>query len=377
MNPKKRKIIAWIGILVVSFIAGYLLFPKEKNQKDYIFDKSFQLSLEDVKKAQAPLPLEQPPRQEPSSEVVFSAGTADSQENPSEIDLGKIFSEGLINSFTTLKYFKHLAHSFRKSADLNDHLQQVRKYLFSQFSEKEADELYHTYEKYLRCEIRLASAFKDLNGVKSPEEALEVLMRIQEFRRDQLGDELADRLFGAYVKAQEYGLRRAAIVTDETLYGREKEDLITKLNEEMWGKEAKAVEEFQLDTPEAWKRFKEKQKIYQKDISELDTKAARAEKIKEFQAQFFSADAMKRLEEADQTIAQEKQKETLYREKEKKILDDKTLSEDEKSKQLVQLQDETFGEQADSFRRKEKIRQGRESLIQSHGNKRPDPVVPK
>ena len=386
METKNKKIIAIIGIFVLLFILGYWLFPKENGQTEYIFDKSYNISLEDVKKSRKSLPKNSLPDHKTSENTSFEFGSASDNidQKESGLDLKKIFAQGLINSYTTLKYFKHLEHLFRKSSSLGkdfDHVtdenfdqlleeyfDQVKKYLFSQFSEPEAQKLFDTYKDYLKCEIALSKSkeIRNLTNVRSTEEAIEALKQIQEFRRDRLGVELADKLFGADVKAKEYAFRRADIVGDDALYGPEKEDQLKKLNQDMWGEDADAVE----DHPNNYNRYKEKLKIYQKDFDEMPSEQARKEKDKEFRNEFFTPEVVKRLDDVDQQIAAEKQNELDYREKEKQILEDKKLSEEKRSAQIQTLQNKMFGDEADAFKRRETMRIELERLKTEHPVKR-------
>jgi lipase chaperone LimK len=258
---------------------------------------------------------------------------------------------------------------FRKSATIEEHLEWVKKHLFSEFSETEAQQLFDTYKKYLECEIALLEQYRHLSNVKSMDEAIEMLKKIQEFRRSRLGNDLADKLFGADVKAKEYAFRRADIVGNDDLYGKEKEDLLKKLNDDMWGNDADAVEKFEPDTPIAWQRFNEKQEIYKKDLDELSSKDAREAKVREYRTDFFSPEVVKRLEAVDHQIATEEQTETAYRDKEKAIFEDRSIPEDEKNQRLKTLQDQTFGDDADAFRRRETMRIELEKMAAEHPKK--------
>jgi lipase chaperone LimK len=372
MKNKRKKFFACIGLLVLSFLIGFWLYPDKDEGDEYIFDKSYQITLEDVQRARSPLPYENAAQQNDS----LSSGSNESQESENEPvqklsskELKKIFSDGLINSHTTLKYFKHLEHMFRKSATIEEHLEWVKKHLFSEFSETEAQQLFDTYKKYLECEIALLEQYRHLSNVKSMDEAIEMLKKIQEFRRSRLGNDLADKLFGADVKAKEYAFRRADIVGNDDLYGKEKEDLLKKLNDDMWGNDADAVEKFEPDTPIAWQRFNEKQEIYKKDLDELSSKDAREAKVREYRTDFFSPEVVKRLEAVDHQIATEEQTETAYRDKEKAIFEDRSIPEDEKNQRLKTLQDQTFGDDADAFRRRETMRIELEKMAAEHPKK--------
>jgi len=367
MTVKNKKAIAIIGVFSLLFLIGYWLFPKEQEQTQYIFDKSYNITLEDVTKSRKSLPRNKlTDNKSLDTSPDESDPQAMAQQEP-ELDIRGIFGEGLINSYTTLKYFKHLEHLFRKSTTLGEHFDEVKKYLFAEFSEEEARTLFDTYKNYLQCEMDLLEEFRNLTSARSTEEAIDTLKQIQNFRRDRLGVELADKLFGADVKAKEYAFRRADIVGDEALYGKAKEDLLKQLNEDMWGEDANAIEEH----PNDYNRYKEKLIIYKKDLEQIESEEERQAKIKEYRTEFFTPEVVKRLDDVDNQIAAEKQNETNYREKEKKILETTGLTEETKNKKIKNLQKEMFGEEADAFRRRETMRLELEKMIQENEKKKP------
>jgi len=366
MTIKNKKAVALIGIFALFLLIGFWLFPKDTKQTEYIFDKSYNISLEDVKKARKSLPRNKLTPDSPSLNSTSEESGPDTlaQQHP-ELDLREIFGEGLINSYTTLKYFKHLEHLFKKSTTLGEHFDAVKKYLFAEFSEEEARTLFETYKNYLQCEMDLLEEFRNLTSAKSTEEAIETLKQIQAFRRDRLGVELADKLFGADVKAKEYAFRRADIIGDDSLYGQAKEEMLKQLNEDMWGQDANAIEEH----PNDYNRYKEKLRIYEKDLEEIESEEMRQTKIKEFRTEFFTPEVVKRLDEVDHQIATEKQNEIDYRKKEKKIQENTGLTKKTRNKKIEALQNKMFGDEADAFRRRETMRLELEKMIRE--NKKP------
>lgn len=359
MNIKKKKLAAIIGVCILLLILGYWLFPREDEPSEYIFDNSYKISLEDVKRSRQSLPVA--PDMSKNQAKDPGATAEDAQKNAG-LDLKAMFKDGLINSYTTLKYFKHLEHLFRKSATPGEHMDSVKDYLFSHFPESEAKILFETYKQYLQCEIDLAEEMKNLTSAKSTDEAIDILKKIQEFRRERLGAELADKLFGTDVKAKEYAFRRADIVGDDTLYGDAKAEMLQKLNADMWGEDAEDVESH----PNEYNRYREKMLIYQKDLNELGSETLRQEKIKEYRKEFFTPEVVKRLDAVDQQIAAEKQNETLYREKEKQILESTGLTEESRKANIEKLQNEMFGSESDAFRRRETMRIELEKLQKEH-----------
>ncbi|MDA8402794.1 MAG: lipase secretion chaperone [Desulfobacteraceae bacterium] len=366
MSTKHKKMAAVVGVSVFLLILGYWLFPKENKSSEYIFDNSYKISLKDVKQSREPLPV-LPAGTDMSKKEKNSASSGPDgaqAQSPADggLDLKAMFKDGLINSYTTLKYFKHLGYLFRKSATRGEHLDNVKNYLFSQFPKAEAAILFETYQKYLQCEIDLAEEMKNLTSAKSTDEAIEILKKIQDFRRERLGAELADKLFGADVKAKEYAFRRAQIVGDDTLSGDTKTEMLQKLNVDMWGEDAQAVESH----PDPYNRYREKMLIYKKDLDNLGSEQERQSKIKEYRKEFFTPEVVKKLDEVDRQIASEKENEAQYRKEEKQILESTGLTEDAKKQKVEQLQDKMFGNEADAFRREETKRLELEKLQKEH-----------
>jgi lipase chaperone LimK len=204
----------------------------------------------------------------------------------------------------------------------------------------------------------LLEEYKHFSGVQTPEEAIDMLKQIQAFRRQRLGQELADRLFGTDVKAKEYAFRRAAIVRDNTLYGREKEERLAELNKDMWGDESAAVDAHR----NAYNQYQETLQIYQKDLDEAASEAARQKKLRQLREEHFSPEVVAKFEEIDQQMDEAAEREKTYREQAGAIESNEALSEAEKEKRIRNLQSEVFGEDAAAFRRREAIRKGREEM---------------
>ncbi|MBS3757619.1 MAG: hypothetical protein KGY61_03050 [Desulfobacterales bacterium] len=360
MTSKQKRIVALCLIGLLLFLFGYWLFPKDSGQPEYIFDNSYDIKPADVHKSKEHIDFDNMgSSRSASSKESLSDGTAATKPPEQEgIELRALFSEGLINSYTTLNFFKHLEHKFRESTTLGEHFNAVKEYLLSEFSEKEAKKLFETYKEYLQCEMDLLDEYKGFAGVQSSEEAIEMLKQIQAFRRDRLGKELADKLFGTDVKAKEYAFRRAAIVKDDTLYGKEKEKRLAELNEAMWGDETAT-----LDTHKnAYNQYQEKLQIYKKDLNAAGSPEARRAKIRKFREEFFSPEVVAKFEEIDRQMAEKAEQEESYRKQAEAIRSSEELSEKAKERQLQSLQNEVFGDDAEAFRRREAIRKGREKL---------------
>lgn len=337
----KKKLFAGLGLLSVFVVFFLVSNEKKQSNTDYIFDKSTPITLEAAIKSRTPIP-----------NLKKSLSTKSVDEHLEE----KTFS--LDADEDTLRYFHHLHTLYKKSPDMVSHLQKIKTYLFSTLPEDEAGKTFELYEKYLKCEIALAQEIQNLPMAKDPESAIDLLKTTQEFRREQLGVELADALYGAEVKNREYAMRRALVVHNKELYGLEKERMLSDLNEDMWNEDADLID----GVVNPYNRYQEKIKIYELDLSEMSSDADRLDKIKEFRKDFFPEKVVSLLDEVDQKIENEKDNEQEYYLEEEKIRNNTSLNNEEKEGEIKSLQDEFFGDQSDAFRRSEAMRAGLEKL---------------
>jgi lipase chaperone LimK len=267
------------------------------------------------------------------------------------------FSSDIVNEHT-MNFFIYLDEICKSAVDLADNLEKARQYLYSILSPETAGKMLKLYETYLNYQIGLQDKLKEWDMPTTPNESLDRLAKLQEYRRAVFGKEIADIIFGASVEAQEYTIRRNAIFYDANLYASQKEQLLRELNNDMWGDELTA----DVNVTE-YTRYQEKLQFYKKDISELRTKEERQAFIQHLQMETFDPVQRQRLEEVDRAIAEEEMIKEQYFTKEKEILNDPDLSEKEREQQIRDLQDATFGEEADAFRRRQAIQKGAEEFI--------------
>ncbi len=326
MTKKKLVVFCGIGILLalVIFITIHILTDKIEQrytEEHYIFDKDFR-----------------------------------SNQKKSDFSTSKYFSDGMVTA-ETLNFFRIIERRFAVQSikQLNEHFNEVGKYLHSQFTESEAQRLFEIYKKYLKCEMEIGTNRKYRAKIPDPKLILALLYKIQNVRRDRLGKEMADALFGSEVKEREYLLRRAIIIGDKTLYGKEKENSLQELKSDMWDKAVISIGE---DT-NPYNRYQLKLLVYQKDLSELDGEKRKI-KIEEFRKDFFSKEQVKRLREVDDHISKEKENMERYRAAEKEILDSRNITKEEKDERIKALQEKFFGKDVEDFRRREIIYKGAE-----------------
>ncbi|HNX23876.1 MAG TPA: lipase secretion chaperone, partial [Spirochaetota bacterium] len=269
------------------------------------------------------------------------------------------FKDNLINKYT-LKFFKYLQETF-KDMTYDQHIEAVRKYLYDSMDSESADKLLVIYKKFLDYENRIAAEISGIKDLETTDDFLNILLKMKKMQIEIFGEKDADIIFGASLKSQEYPIRRAGIVNDKSLYGKEKEERISKLNKEMWGSEGEELEK----NRKPYTQYTEKIETYSKDLSEM-TESDKLKKIKEFRAQVFSPDIVQRLEEVDSLMEAEKQKELSYLSAYSEITNNKDLNEKEKKEMIYNLQNKTFGEEADSVRRRTEMEAGKNDLIKKY-----------
>lgn len=269
--------------------------------------------------------------------------------------ISKHFSGSVVTPFT-VKFFKFLQRRFR-DMDYEAHLRAVEEYLYQIMDRARAAEMFELYKRFLAYEKGLAETARSWPMPTTSPEAIKYLRNVQKYRRDFFGNDVADILFGAQVKHQEYSIRKQSIIADKNLYGKDKEKLINKLRQDMWGEDGATID----NSLRPYDQYREKLAIYDKDLSELDENT-RKEKIKEYRQQFFSPEIVERLDKVDEELEMEKKTEVDYRAKEQKIMSDPNLTAEQKSEKILELQNEMFGEEADAFRRREAIRKAEEAF---------------
>ena len=346
-HMRNRKIIISLCIAGALFAAfsGYWFFAKQRQAVSInIISKDSKITLKDMK--------------EYFSNNQFMSGTEDPN---------KYFSQTIANP-NTVKFFKYLQMNI-KAGNLDDHLKEVEKYLHSIMEQAKADEMFTLYKKFCNYEIELADKVQKWPHPRNPDELIRYLKDIHEYRRETFGSEIADAMWGIEVKGQEYNIRKGAIVHDANLYGIEKEKKLSLLKDEMWGTDPENAEEPPKTDPEKYTSYQEKQAIYQKDLQELPAEQ-RLEKIKEFRKEYFAPDQLARLEQVDAELEADRKREADYYSQEKAIMNNPGMTDAQKEEALRELQDNTFGDQAEAFRRRMNIQKNTNIKSLIHNSER-------
>jgi lipase chaperone LimK len=326
---KKKIIILTVGVasILALMIVTVHLVAKKKSFQGHIISKGYQAKLQ-------------------NSKLDYR------QENFGKGTVKEDFSSDIVNEHT-LNFFMHLDEICMNAVDLADNLEKARQYLYAALPPETAGKMLKLYETYLNYQIGLQDKLREWGMPTTSQESLDSLAKLQEYRRAVFGKEIADIIFGASVEAQEYTIRRNAIFYDANLYAAQKEQLLKELNNEMWGDELTA----DANVP-AYTRYQQQLEFYKKDISELRTEEEKQAFLEHLRMEVFDPVQRQRLEDVDRAIAEEKMIKDQYYAKEKEILSDSSLDEKEKEQRIRELQDATFGEEADAFRRRQAIDKG-------------------
>jgi lipase chaperone LimK len=260
------------------------------------------------------------------------------------------FKKDAINAYT-LKYFLFLDNKFKDSRNTEELLQLVRDYLNTFLPPDEADKLFAVYKTYVYYQRDVQDKMTTWGSPSTPEEAIDYLHKLQDYRRKVFGSENADILFGPVVKMQEYPIRRGMIIGNQDLYGAEKETKLNALRKDFWGDETDTID----NDIQPLDRYFEKLKIYQKDMAEMTSDEERQAKTRQFREEFFTPEQVSRLEDLDRSIADEKKNEEDYFVQENEIKSNNYLNANEKSQRIRDLQNKMFGNGAEAFRRRQII----------------------
>jgi len=319
----KKKVIMWVLIIFVicSIFGAAWILRTDKTDHDFVFDTSSHIKLKDI-------------------ETYFQYVDFN-KENAKDY-----FKDDVVNGYT-IKFFMFLDSHFKEFNNEKDLFDNVYRYLHASLSAATADQLFDLYKKFVHYQRTLDEKFRNWGMPKTTEEAVAFLHQLQDYRREIFGREIADILFGASVKAEEYPLRRGAILADTSMYGAEKEKKLKQLNEEMWGDEADRVDAY----AEPFIQYKEKLAMYAKDLSDMSEEGKKA-KIRMIREEIFTPEQVQSLEEVDEMIAQKEKMDQAYKTKESEIMNDASLENTEKENRIRELQDQMYGKEADALRRR-------------------------
>jgi lipase chaperone LimK len=259
-------------------------------------------------------------------------------------------AEGKVNG-TTLNFLDFIMNKFQVAGNFDEHFEQVKDYLYSILPADEAEKMLSLYKKYIEYQRGLQNDVMKWPNPTDTASAIRYLDKLQDYRRQMLGDDVADALFGADVKVKEYQVRKNSIVSDNSMYGAQKEAELKKLDMDMWTDDASQVNLLQ----KPYDSYRDKMAMYQKDFSEMNSDAQQ-EKIDEFRQEFFTPDVIARLKDVDATVQTSKATDEAYRAAESTIQNDPSLTPDEKKEKIREAQDQIYGNNAEAFRQLEALK---------------------
>jgi len=146
------------------------------------------------------------------------------------------------------------------------------------------------------------------------------------------------------------------ILSDDMLYGLEKERRLRMLHEAMWGDD---VMPFDINMS-PYSRYQEKLITYSRDLAGARTEAERTAMQEKFRREIFTSDELQRMDEANRSSVEEMKRKQGYYAREKEIRSDTSISRETQNMKIRELQDASFGVEAEAFRREESIQRSME-----------------
>jgi len=313
MNKRSTLLFIAAGLTAAIIIAAFLLGNNRTRESAGIIDKKYRITQQDYWNT-----LETGKR--------FDGSDADGY-----------FKDSAANRHT-LDFFSFLQDRFR-DMEYEGHMKAVREYLRQTIRPPDrAEEMYELYARYTEYQ---KEAYMDRNlraPGGAPEDMLENLRRIQDFRRRYFGEDTADAVFGVEVKSSEYALRKQIVIGDAGMSGKEKEERLASLRREMWGGQADTIDG--RGTP--LDRYNEKLKIYQAELAAMDEEE-RAGKISEFRREIFTPEEAARMDSADSQVRSIRERDRDYSRQSREILEDGSLPEQEKNRRIRELHKRLYG----------------------------------
>ncbi|RJP84569.1 MAG: hypothetical protein C4518_18820 [Desulfobacteraceae bacterium] len=345
MSKNKKILVSLIGIagVMVLIIARMYLLPGETPENKILPLVSEEQNpekeqLESALPADNREPAELSPKAGPDT---AAPSKLDELKQADDLDMNLV--DGSLREYITSLYFK-----YRNSKDRDEFMAQIKTELFSQFPPETADKLLKIYESYIDCELGIQEMLVGFDPPENDEDMIFMENEIFEFRKAQMGEELAKKLFGQEHKLTLFKIKSAKIFKDDTLYGREKERQLQQVAVDVYGD----VPDGYLSDKTGESLYQEKLLIYKKDLDEMN-EDARKEKIREFRSEYLPAEDIEKIETAEAQVEAVAKRDQDYTENKNAILNDADLDDAEKQDKIHALQDEVYGDRADEIRRGE------------------------
>jgi len=252
----------------------------------------------------------------------------------------------------TVRNFKALRTKFKDVRSIEDLCNKVYADFLQHYSKEEADVLLKVFKAYLSCEFSMSSETSKWKVPNTADGLQGYIDNAFNFRKNRLGDKIAERLYGVEHHKLTFKVQKAIIAKNSELYGKEKEKMIDKLASDIWGNEYDKALHAESSRP--YEVYKEKLALYKKDMSEMDDDQKK-KMINQFKQELLSPKLIQNLEEAEKMTHQASQEGKAYLDAKQQILNDSNLSSEEKDKKVKALQEEVFGKNLEAFQRAESL----------------------
>ncbi|TWI70334.1 lipase chaperone protein [Desulfobotulus alkaliphilus] len=333
--------LGWIGIVFLILTAAVLyLYPQGKKEKEIIHahpSSDHEISAESKKLAVSPLTSLTPP--------VF---LEKKDESSPDLMTGLMAEE---KGEEVRALFAWMTQEFGQVADYVAHMDLVRAWLFENYDAQSAEAILAVYAPYIQSEMDLADYLAMQNVPQNREERLAFWEDIRNFRIAHMGENHTEWLFGREMAENRYRLDRVEIVSNPNMGAREKLQALQDLDNNY---------RLERDDPPPFSRnpyqqYRELLEVHKLDLAHMASDAERQERIRTLRQETLPEDAIIRMETVEQEIHTKREREKEYREKREALLRDSSLQAEEKQEKLNILQEQFFGEDAESMRRRERI----------------------
>ncbi|TYT73572.1 lipase chaperone [Desulfobotulus mexicanus] len=333
--------LGWIGIFFLIMTAAILyLYPQGKEEKKIIHanpSSGHEISEDPRSETFSPLPPPPPP--------VF----LEKKDESSPDLMADLMDQKKGEEVRAL--FAWMTQEFGQVADYVEHMDAVRAWLFENYDNESAEAILAVYDSYIQSEMDLADYLTMQKVPQNREERLAFWEDVRNFRIAHMGETHTEWLFGKEMAEGRYRMDRVEIVSNPDMSAREKLHALQDLDNNY---------RLERDDPpplsrNPYQQYRELLEVHKLDLAHMASDAERQERIRALRQETLPEEAVLRMEAVEQEIHTKREREEKYREKREALLRDSSLHAEEKQEKLNILQDQFFGEDAESMRRRERI----------------------
>ncbi len=210
-----------------------------------------------------------------------------------EEEPGNIVGDTGLSKSELKKLFAEIQKKFYYEKNLESHFYDVRKYLYDNYPEKQAEALYQLYREYLSTLLDIQRKYREAGPATSYEEVCDQLDWIDNYVHERLGS-YAEPLLGKKLAKARYEVEWNYILNNPDLTAEEKRKKLADLD--WWAENDKGITPKKLQG--AYPRYQYDLALHEKELSEMDPET-RAEVLREIRSKYYSSEAVRDLERLD------------------------------------------------------------------------------